>query len=380
MPTTAVLRKPILRYTCWLRAAETGQLSVITESTNPAAMGASPRTACAYVGTNTVGATIRRPSAPSARLTAAMVRRRQTQPGMIGSAARRSMATTAPISATPVPNMAIDGTESQSQATPPCTSAVRSTPPHANTASAAGPVDTGARPLLPYGFVEMAHDEPEGDHADGHVDQEDPAPARVRGEQPAESRARDGRGRPHRRQPGLDAGAFLERVEVGGEGLDGALDGAAAQALDDTEGDERAHVPGARAQDRSDEEEDAAADQDGLAAEGVGQLPVDRQRDGDGEQVAREEPGEDGEAAEVADDLRDRRGDDGGVECRQCHGEHQRRDDRAPAPVRSRARLRCRAAHRIPSPCIYLAPDTFSPDPAAAGGWSTDAREGGANP
>ncbi len=44
MPSIAVLRKPILRYTCWLSAADTGQLNVHTESTNPAATGARPST------------------------------------------------------------------------------------------------------------------------------------------------------------------------------------------------------------------------------------------------------------------------------------------------------------------------------------------------
>jgi hypothetical protein len=134
----------------------------------------------------------------------------------------------------------------------------------------------------------------------------------------------------------VDSLALLERVEVRGERLHRALQRAAAQTLHDPEGDERGHVPGGGAQQRAEEEDGGARDEDRLAAEGVGELPVHRQRDRHREQIAREQPGEDGEAAEVADDLRDGRGDDGGVERGQRHGEHQGGDDGAPAAARGR--------------------------------------------
>ena len=266
-----------------------------------------------------------------------MVRRRQTQPGMIGSAARRSMRTVAATSTAlageeaergrgePGPGDAALHERGQQQ----CRRRRRR---RARRASRRG--GAGRRPSRPRGSCEVAHDQPEGDRADGQVDQEDPAPVGVGGEQPAERGAGDGRGGPDRGELRLDLRAFLERVEVGGEGLDGALEGAAAQALHDAEGDQRRHVPGARAEQRAEQEEDDAGDQDRLAAEGVGELAVDGQGDGDGEQVAGEQPGEDGEAAEVAHDLRDRGGDDRGVEGGERHGQHEGGDDRA-APARA---------------------------------------------
>ncbi len=85
---------------------------------------------------NTMGATISRPSAPMARLTAAMVRRRHTQPGRIGSSARRSTRTTTTASSALAPSSPSEGADSQGQATPPWTSAKSSSPPQAKTASA----------------------------------------------------------------------------------------------------------------------------------------------------------------------------------------------------------------------------------------------------
>jgi len=177
--------------------------------------------------------------------------------------------------------------------------------------------------------VQVTDDQPQGGRADGHVDQEDPPPVGVGGEQSAERGPGDRGHGPHRGQPGLDLGAFLQRVQVGGEGLHRALQCASAQALDDAEHDQRGHVPGGRAQQGADEEEGGARDEDGFAADGVGQLAVHRQGHRDGQQIAGEQPGEDGEAAEVADDLRDRGGHDSGVERGQGHGQHQRGDDRA---------------------------------------------------
>lgn len=104
--------------------------------TNPAPMGSSPSTDWAYVGMNTIGATISSPNTAIARFTAAMVRRRHTQPGRMGSAARRSTPTTTAASTALAPSSPSEGADSQGQATPPWTSAKSSTPPQANTASA----------------------------------------------------------------------------------------------------------------------------------------------------------------------------------------------------------------------------------------------------
>src|SRR5690606_2767997 len=151
--------------------------------------------------------------------------------------------------------------------------------------------------------------------------------------------------------------------------------------------DQGAHVPGQGAQQGAGQEQDRARDEDGFAAEGVGQLAVDREGDRDGEQVAGEQPGEVGEAAEVPDDLQDGGGDDGGVQRRRGHGRHQGGDD-GPAPVGggrgcAGAGRRTGAAHggvasrrsvtvaHVPvvsfpappdvgAPCIYLLRDSFA--------------------
>ncbi len=195
-------------------------------------------------------------------------------------------------------------------------------------AEGARPVDRAAAPGGPYGLDEVAGEHPQGEAAQGQVEEEDPAPVGVRGDESAERGARHGGGGPHGGHPGLDPRALLERVQVGGQGLHGALEGAAAQPLDDAEGDEGGHVPGEGAQQRADDEQGYAEEQDRLAAEGVGELPVDGEGDGDREQVAGEEPGEDGEPAEVADDLGDGGGDDGVVEGYEAHAQHEGGDER----------------------------------------------------
>lgn len=257
-----------------------------------------------------------------------MVRRRHTQPGMMGSAAPFD-----PHGQGRASGAGREQREGGGGEPAPGHSALDE---RGQQQSAAGEDGEGARPVdagpgrpPPFRFVQMADDQGEGECPDRQVDEEDPAPVGVPGEHSAERGARDRGQGPDGGEPGLDPGAFLERVEVGGDHLDGALECPAAQPLDDAEGDEGGHVPGSGAQQRSDEEHDGARHQDGLAAEGVGELPVDREGDGDGEQIAGEQPGEDGEAAEIADDLRNGGRDDGGVERGQRHGEHQRGDDGA---------------------------------------------------
>ncbi len=256
----------------------------------------------------------------------------------------------------------------------------------------ARPVDTRARAgRLACGLVQVTDDQPQGEGADRQVDEEDPAPVGVRGQHTAQAGARDCGHRPHRGQPGLDPGPVLERVQVGGERLHGALEGAAAQALQDAEGDQGAHVPGEGAQQGAGEEQCRPRHQDRFAAVGVGELAVDGERDGDGQQIAGEEPGEEREATEVADDLRDGGGDDRGVECRQRHREHQGGHYGA-APVRARARSGrvhrgSGAVHAVhPGTSVLAFPlhpsagVSFALDPDVAGGWRLDASRGGGQP
>ena len=71
-----------------------------------------------------------------------------------------------------------------------------------------------------------------------------------------------------------------------------------------------------------------AARNSGLAPVHVPELPVERRRDGRGEQVRGHDPGEMVEAAEVADDRRQRGRHDRLVERGQEHAEHQRHEHR----------------------------------------------------
>ncbi len=79
---------------------------------------------------------------------------------------------------------------------------------------------------------------------------------------------------------------------------------------------------------RAGEEDDDRRQEHGLAPVHVAELAVDRRRDGRGEQVRGDDPGEVAEAAEVADDRRQRGRDDRLVERGQEHAEHQRGEDR----------------------------------------------------
>ena len=80
---------------------------------------------------------------------------------------------------------------------------------------------------------------------------------------------------------------------------------------------------------RAGEEDEDRGQEDGLAPVHVAELAVDRRRDRRREQVRGDDPREVVEAAEVADDRRQRGRDDRLVERGQEHAEHQRGEDRA---------------------------------------------------
>ena len=78
------------------------------------------------------------------------------------------------------------------------------------------------------------------------------------------------------------------------------------------------------------DDEDRDADQHGDApAVGIAELAVERRHGGGGQEIDRHDPGQVLEVAELAADGRQRRRDDGLVERRQEHGEHDAEDDRA---------------------------------------------------
>jgi hypothetical protein len=105
---------------------------------------------------------------------------------------------------------------------------------------------------------------------------------------------------------------------------------AAAEPLHRAEDDQLQHAPGEPAQRGADEEEHERGLQDALAPVHVAELPVDRSHHRRCQQVRGHHPREVLEAAQLADDCRQRRRDDRLVERRDEEHEQQRAEDEAP--------------------------------------------------
>ncbi len=167
--------------------------------------------------------------------------------------------------------------------------------------------------------------------AERDVDVEDPAPARVRGEEAADQRPGDA-GDPEDAAEEADVLAALAgRDDVADRGLGAHHQPAAAEPLDRAERDQLLMSCGGAAERRTDEEEHQRDLEHALAPVEVAELAVERGDDRDRQQVGGDDPREVVEAAEVADDRRQRGRDDRLVERRQQHHQHQRADDRVEA-------------------------------------------------
>ena len=202
----------------------------------------------------------------------------------------------------------------------------------------AGVVDDVAAPCRRR--LEHDGDDRQRGGADGQVDVEDPAPREVLDEVAAEQRPDDRRDAEDRAEEALVAAAIAWRDDVADRRHRGHDQPAAAQALQGAEGDQLAHVLRHAAQGGADQEQHDRDLQHELAAVQVAELAVDRRGDRGRQQVRRDHPRQVLDAAEVADDRRQRRGDDRLVEGRQEQHEHQRREDHADALGRLRGRRR----------------------------------------
>ncbi len=166
---------------------------------------------------------------------------------------------------------------------------------------------------------------------DGHVDPEYPVPRQRLDDEAAGKRSDDRGEAPHARQPALHARPLLRRVKVADDRRCNRLDRACAEPLQQAERDQRRHRPREAAQRRPDEEDDDAADEHRTATVEIGELAEDENRHRLRQQEAGENPRVVREAAELADDLRQRRRDD-----RHFHRGHEQREhhaaenDRAP--------------------------------------------------
>ena len=102
---------------------------------------------------------------------------------------------------------------------------------------------------------------------------------------------------------------------------------ARAEPLQRAERDQLHHALREAAQRRADEENHDGRLQDELAAVEVAKLPVERTGNGRSQQVGRHDPGEVLQAAELADDRRQRRRHDRLIERSEQQDEQQRGED-----------------------------------------------------
>ena len=175
--------------------------------------------------------------------------------------------------------------------------------------------------------VEDGGDHEQRERADRQVDVEDPAPGEVVDEEAADQRP-DHRGdAEHRAEHALVLAAVARRDDVADDGDRRHQQAARAEALEAAERDQLGHVLRDAAERGADEEGHDRDLEHDLASVEVAELPVQRAGHRRREQVGGHDPGQVLEAAEVADDRRQRRRHDRLVERREQDDEHQRAED-----------------------------------------------------
>ena len=287
---------------------------------------------------------IRKPSDEATRNTL----ERNSFSGMIGSAARRSTSTKAIRSTTETSASPRIVPEPQRYSLPPQVVTRTSALTPAVSSAGAEPVDLVAvrrGVQMQSGDHDHDRDQPE---RDVHV--EHPAPRDRLDQEAAEQRSGDRGDREHGADQAHVAAAIARRHDVGDDRLRADHQPARAHALQRAEGDQLSHRLAQPGQQRADQEDQDRGQEHRLAAVHVAELSVQRRRRRRGQQVGRDDPGQVLETAEVADDRRQRGGDDRLVERGQEHAEHQRGEDRheravvsRPQPPAAACGRRCRA-------------------------------------
>ncbi len=174
---------------------------------------------------------------------------------------------------------------------------------------------------------QAGEDGEEGQDPHGHVDVEDPVPADVIGDDPAEEGPDDEAHPEDGPEQTLVAAPFPGGEEVADHRQGDGEQAARTAALERPESDQLAHVLGQPGERRPDQEDEDPEDQGPLPAEDVAQLAVDRHRDRAGEQVGGDHPGVEVAALEVADDPGQGDADDGLVQGAQEQPEQHRPHD-----------------------------------------------------
>ena len=190
---------------------------------------------------------------------------------------------------------------------------------------AAPNVDRVLTPLV--GDVHVKGDHDQGEDCKRQVDEEEPAPAEVLGDEAAGCWPDDGRDSERRTQHSLVLAALARRDDVADDGLRQRHDEPHAGSLDEAREHQEPEVRGDPAQRRADGEDDNASHVQRLAAVNVGELAGDRHDDGRGQHGGDWDPAVVGDAAELRDDGRQGRRDQRQVEGRDQRPEHEPRED-----------------------------------------------------
>ena len=180
--------------------------------------------------------------------------------------------------------------------------------------------------------VERDRDHAQRDDPHRQVDVEDPAPAEVVDEEPAEQRADDRREPEHGAEVALVLAALARRDDVADDGQRDHDQPAGAEPLHGAKADQLPHALREAAERRADEEDHDRGLEDDLAPVEIAELAVERPGNRRGQQVRRDDPGQMVEPAELADDGRQRRRDDRLVERGQQQDEQERAEDQ-PHPL-----------------------------------------------
>ena len=216
--------------------------------------------------------------------------------------------------------------------------------------------------MRPEAARNLDRDDRERDGADRDVDVEDPVPGELIDEDASEQGTDDARHTEHRTEESLVATAFAGRDDVSDDRLGTDHQPTAPETLKGPERDQLGHAAAEPGERRAAQEDDDRRLEEELAPVLVAELAPQRCRDGRGEQIGDDDPGEVRGAMQVGDDRGQRGRDDRLIERRQEHPEHQRADDHqhtVVAEVRDGQLLRQfarRLGHRS-SPVSLVFPD-----------------------
>ena len=301
--------------------------------TTPEDVADVPITPCTNSGTNAIVPNIAIPTSATEATPAATVRWRKRSKGRMGSFTCRSTSVNSASRTAAPTNAPMTCTEPHAYWRPAQTSASRRDGRPGGEQDEAAVVDR-VHPLL-RPLRHRDRDDEEGEDADRQVDVEDPAPARVVDDEAAESRAGDRRGGERRADQPLVAATVARRDDHADGGEREWEEAARAEPLYGAE-DRRAGSCSARGR-RAPSRPGRSRSQTMKRVRRPWTSPSFPYRGhghGRSEHVRRDDPGVAGQAADVADDPRQRGRDDRLVE----RGEHQHRHQ-----PRRRSRERARS-------------------------------------